>query len=567
MRLSSLGTAAMGVGAGTLSIDGVTPAVLAAVVAGDPNWLTTDEMIYADSGNGDLRKYDRATDVITVVDPDQHANDLTAGEVSKWAAWLSGFGVRSNLTGAIAVLNPLGSVGDMSEVGILATVLNAANGAGLRVYSDAGAVLFTRNVFFKANTGIRCRQGLVTFCDDAAGWQLATTAGVDVPFAVRVDTLDHMHPLTTGQRNWLIEIDQATGVNRVAVRESNANSGYVIALDIPTFNLDAIFLASGILRIGWSNGAGEAPNELRMMDLNLKNGANSTASSASGTLIWTVNPPIKLVSLPATGGTLSDLYEVTGHPIADQHGRITPPWQRYLADIQGAATGPINVQRLQGVVPPGNGGPGGQTQIDASFLFGTVPQATKWTERTITLTGVQAALDFQDADLLRCDNAALLSIAGLLPGVPAERLVILAVGSANVEILHDSASAAAVTNRIITNNAATVVLTPGDMAFLTRDATTGRWRVIALAAAAGAGSSPGASGGDHLHGLMRIVGDGAEVTFDLLDIAEYLEHVAVAGLVRDPLGVDLSADGSQLTFAAAPGAGEVVAIEYVIARL
>jgi hypothetical protein len=71
--------------------------------------------------------------------------------------------------------------------------------------------------------------------------------------------------------------------------------------------------------------------------------------------------------------------------------------------------------------------------------------------------------------------------------------------------------------------------------------------------------------GGHVHGLMRIEGDGATDTFNLLDFAEYLEHVAVAGVILDPLTFALSADRSQIVFDAAPGMGDVVTLEYVIA--
>src|SRR5205085_12668036 len=72
-------------------------------------------------------------------------------------------------------------------------------------------------------------------------------------------------------------------------------------------------------------------------------------------------------------------------------------------------------------------------------------------------------------------------------------------------------------------------------------------------AAVGTGGS--VSGGGHLHGLMRVLGDGSTATFDLLDVAEYLEQIAVAGAVHDPVLVTLSADGSRITFSAAPAAG------------
>lgn len=80
------------------------------------------------------------------------------------------------------------------------------------------------------------------------------------------------------------------------------------------------------------------------------------------------------------------------------------------------------------------------------------------------------------------------------------------------------------------------------------------------------GSSSGTAGG-HVHGLQRVVGDGATTTFNLLDLAEYLEHIGVNGAFQDPNTFTLSADRSQITFAAAPTAGHVIALEYVVANL
>ncbi len=73
------------------------------------------------------------------------------------------------------------------------------------------------------------------------------------------------------------------------------------------------------------------------------------------------------------------------------------------------------------------------------------------------------------------------------------------------------------------------------------------------------------SGGGHLHGLQRVLGDGSTTTFNLLDIAEYLEHIAINGGIEDPATFTLSADGTQITFDTAPPLDEVIAMEYVIA--
>lgn len=77
----------------------------------------------------------------------------------------------------------------------------------------------------------------------------------------------------------------------------------------------------------------------------------------------------------------------------------------------------------------------------------------------------------------------------------------------------------------------------------------------------------GTSSGGHLHGLERLLGDGSTTVFNLVDIVAYLEHVGVNGVFVDPATFSLSTDGTQITFAVAPGAGEIIVIEYVIRNL
>lgn len=71
----------------------------------------------------------------------------------------------------------------------------------------------------------------------------------------------------------------------------------------------------------------------------------------------------------------------------------------------------------------------------------------------------------------------------------------------------------------------------------------------------------------HSHGMTRLTGDGATVTFNLVDYAEQIEMVSNNGSIVDPYTLTLSADGGQLTFSAAPAAGNVLVITYVIARV
>lgn len=81
-------------------------------------------------------------------------------------------------------------------------------------------------------------------------------------------------------------------------------------------------------------------------------------------------------------------------------------------------------------------------------------------------------------------------------------------------------------------------------------------------------TSVAVSGGSgHLHGIDRVLGDGATTTFNLLDVAEYLMLVSVNGAIADPATHTLSTNRDQIVFDTAPGSGQVVVISYVVANL
>lgn len=71
----------------------------------------------------------------------------------------------------------------------------------------------------------------------------------------------------------------------------------------------------------------------------------------------------------------------------------------------------------------------------------------------------------------------------------------------------------------------------------------------------------------HLHGLGRWIADGAATTFDLPDVAEYLEIAGDNFLIVDPTIYSLSADGTQLVFDSAPVIDHIITANYVIATV
>ncbi len=79
------------------------------------------------------------------------------------------------------------------------------------------------------------------------------------------------------------------------------------------------------------------------------------------------------------------------------------------------------------------------------------------------------------------------------------------------------------------------------------------------------GTESGAGG--HAHGLTRLLGDGSTATFNLVDVAEYVEGVYNDGLREDSNLYTLSADGTQVTFDNTPLDENVLEFHYVIASL
>lgn len=73
------------------------------------------------------------------------------------------------------------------------------------------------------------------------------------------------------------------------------------------------------------------------------------------------------------------------------------------------------------------------------------------------------------------------------------------------------------------------------------------------------------TGGGHAHGLARWNGASGQTTFELPDLAEYLESVIASGAEEDPAGVSISADRTQIIFDTALASAKTVLAHYVIA--
>lgn len=101
------------------------------------------------------------------------------------------------------------------------------------------------------------------------------------------------------------------------------------------------------------------------------------------------------------------------------------------------------------------------------------------TEITFTTTGNIDDLDFQNASVIRMNNASPTTIRGLKAGVAGQRVTIVAVGFATLLLAHQDTNSAAA-NRLINfvTSASTPVFGGHGTATLQYDATSQRWRLI-----------------------------------------------------------------------------------------
>jgi hypothetical protein len=71
----------------------------------------------------------------------------------------------------------------------------------------------------------------------------------------------------------------------------------------------------------------------------------------------------------------------------------------------------------------------------------------------------------------------------------------------------------------------------------------------------------------HAHALVRWNGASGQTTFELPDVAEYIEALMLNGLEEDPFLYSLSSDRTQIVLASALPTAMVVQAHYVIAQI
>lgn len=408
-RLSTLGSAVMGIGGIETSVDGTTPAALVGSVGGW-DWLNTTTIVgQSDFGSGfKVYTYDVNTLVLTEVDA-TGANDVWAGG-DVWQKWLSGEGVKTSTPPALVL--PVAGPGAVNESGTSVVIVTRDTGFGLRSYDNAGTVLFTWNALLTSSV-IRARSSVMSY-QDAEGWQLRNVStGAVILYAAQTEDVNWLVPALNGSDLWVLERSAADVLTLRGAQSSNA---FTIATGAMLFNPDVRFLSSTVARIAWSTTSGEAAGDLVLMDLNIANGTNTVATIVGGTPVFVAGTPIAPTPVSTSGGSsnlkrlFAGLYQ---EPVVEKtNGRMTVPWYRALSALAESANTPIDLgsNQVTGVLPEPNGGTGndagevvngGGAPVTAQYIVAAAdPVLTA--ERVATDTA-SIAWDFSTAGQAKAD--------------------------------------------------------------------------------------------------------------------------------------------------------------------
>jgi hypothetical protein len=362
----------------TIAINGVNVPSLVGFPAGDAQpglgWFDDDDIVCQVNFGGGFHLYRTkiSTDTPTLIDA-LGATQLAAGN-GVWAAYLSGIGVRSNVFTSL----PLAGFGDTSPEGITAVVQSFSTGTGFVVLSSSGSVLYTSSAALAGGSEIRVKGGIVAY-RDAGGTHLRSSTGVLQPYAPRTETVYQCIPITVAGAQWVVEVTGAV-TSTLVVRPATSSNGFILNTG-DAFNVDAVEVSAGVLRVGWCINAGETNTSLRLADLTISTSALSTGTTSSGSLVITAQPnatPSIFPVGPIEGGSLSANKQPRQQPVTDPNTGIgTRVYQKWWDQIAGQAFAPPNLSQATGIIDPAHGGTGTTTGLTvlngANIIDGSLP--------------------------------------------------------------------------------------------------------------------------------------------------------------------------------------------------
>lgn len=351
-RLNSLGSALMGTGSGINSIDGAVPPSLASASGAGGDWLTDDKIITPTNlglGAGlNLYQVVVSTDTLSLAAA-SGANYIVAGG-GVWTRQLGG--VQTNVVAVPSL--PNSGTGDVDFDGTWCVVTTYASGSGITVYAAIGTVLQQINVSLLYGA-MRMRDGWLTY-PTAHGWPVVDSqTGSPCPGYVQQQSVGLVIPVGDTMPV-LVEWKQDT--SQFSIRRADQGTGLLLPVNATMFNVDAVRLSSGIIRLAWSTGAGELPAELVVMDVDTSTGDTEVGTVVGSTLVFATGPTLegsrfRLVQAPVVYPPYKDEMNVTQTIGGQRKKTISQPWVRYLdSTSQGVTSLQTAINSLPPPIPP-----------------------------------------------------------------------------------------------------------------------------------------------------------------------------------------------------------------------
>lgn len=300
-RLNTLGDFA--IGTTQISVNGAVPAGITDFTAGAPSWYTDTVLFFqaqVSPGAYRMRFYDTGSGIETDADPDGQNGSGAGG--STWWAWLAGGprrGVRSSAPGfTVPIPNGRGLFWVQTD-GTAVLTSYPAN-SGLFVYAADGALQRSYAATI-VRPDVRLTDDLLTYCTPA-GWFCSNVAtGGGIPYAQLAAMAIFSAAVAPGGTPWVVEYRGDLGL---FVRQPALDQAYVLPSTVDQFfHPDVLALSGTVIRIAGTITEGEAPTDVRMIDLDLVSGATTLWRSISpaGTLTSSVGPVLSPTTIPLSG--------------------------------------------------------------------------------------------------------------------------------------------------------------------------------------------------------------------------------------------------------------------------
>lgn len=368
--------------AGTVYLDGSTPAALSGLDARLPQWRRDDRIIYLDAATSGLDQLELPATFSTL---DSDTPTVIRGGGNVWAMYDA---TNDEVTSSHPLTLAGARLGDINFAGQLAVVSDGAASGPISVYAAAGTLLREISTTVSSPSTIRVVEDYIVWQDSGGHWNLYDFVNDSTPTWVpQAQAVNAMVPVTMLGTLYLIE-QTSSGLT---IRPADNNQAYTLRSSSAVFGIDAMVQAVGAseeIVAGCCTDGQETQNSLEVFKASPSATGNTFSvvigTISGGAIVYgaaqTISPGTVVVGPPAgtTIGTATTLPNFATAAISqkNQDGQQVPTreflyaWNTAMGAIQQIGS-VVNSAPVPVVPPPGGGGGSGGSGIAYSQVAST----------------------------------------------------------------------------------------------------------------------------------------------------------------------------------------------------